>query len=387
MLSRVIVGSRDILVIAPLATLLGTVLGTAIGLVMGYYRGIVDDVLGRVVEAFLALPLIVTGVLAIAALGTSNATLIIVIGIVFTPLIARTVRAAVLQERDLDYVAAARLRGEGSLYIMFVEILPNVFSPIVVEFTVRLAYAIFTVLTLTFLGFGVQPPSPDWGLDIATNYGVVTRGLLVGGAVRRTGDRFAGRCSHPGVGVDRGSAGAMTTATEPMGSPGAEPTQADALAVDNIDVTYRVRGRPLVVVRDVSFRIARGESYGLVGESGCGKSTIALAVVRYLARNGSVSGGSISIDGRDVLAMRGGELRKLRTNTVSMVYQEPGKSLNPTIRVGPQVAEVFEIAGLGKAESLDRVSRDAREGADLRSGRGDEPLSRISSREGCCSAS
>jgi peptide/nickel transport system permease protein len=177
MFSRVIVGSRDILVIAPLATLLGTIWGTALGLVMGYFRGAVDDVLGRVVEAFLALPLIVTGVLALAALGRSNVGLIIVIGIVFTPLIARTVRAAVLQERDLDYVSAARLRGEGSLYIMFVEILPNVFSPIVVEFTVRLAYAIFTVLTLTFLGFGVQPPSPDWGLDIATNYGVVTAGF------------------------------------------------------------------------------------------------------------------------------------------------------------------------------------------------------------------
>jgi len=177
MFSRVIVGSRDILVIAPLATLLGTVWGTALGLVMGYFRGAVDDVLGRVVEAFLALPLIVTGVLALAALGRSNVGLIIVIGIVFTPLIARTVRAAVLQERDLDYVSAARLRGEGSLYIMFVEILPNVFSPIVVEFTVRLAYASVTVLTLTFLGFGVQPPSPDWGLDIATNYGVVTAGF------------------------------------------------------------------------------------------------------------------------------------------------------------------------------------------------------------------
>ena len=146
----------------------------------------------------------------------------------------------------------------------------------------------------------------------------------------------------------------MSTATEPTGVPGAEPGQMDALAVQDLDITYRVRGRPLPVVRDVSFRIARGESYGLVGESGCGKSTIALAVVRYLARNGSVSGGSISIDGRDVLAMRGGELRKLRTDTVSMVYQEPGKSLNPTIRVGRQVAEVFELDGLGKAESLDR---------------------------------
>ena len=176
MFSRVIVGSRDVLIVAPLATLLGTVLGTALGLVMGYFRGVVDDVLGRFVEAFLALPIVVTGVIALATLGRSNRTLIIVIGLLFTPLIARTVRAAVLLERELDYVSAARLRGERAPYIMFVEILPNVFAPIMVEFTVRLAYAIFAVLTLTFLGLGIQPPSPDWALDISSNYGQVSAG-------------------------------------------------------------------------------------------------------------------------------------------------------------------------------------------------------------------
>ena len=174
--SREIVGSRDILIIAPLATLLGTVLGTVVGLLMGYFRGIVDDVLGRFVEAFLALPVVVTGIIALSTIGRSNLVLIIVIGLLFTPLIARTVRAAVLLERELDYVAAARLRGERAPYIMFVEILPNVFAPIMVEFTVRLAYAIFAVLTLTFLGLGVQPPSPDWALDISANYGVVPAG-------------------------------------------------------------------------------------------------------------------------------------------------------------------------------------------------------------------
>jgi peptide/nickel transport system permease protein len=176
MFSRVIVGSRDILIIAPLATLMGTVLGTIVGLVMGYFRGIVDDVIGRFVEAFLALPVVVTGIIALSTLGRSNLVIIVVIGLLFTPLIARTVRAAVLLERELDYVAAARLRGERAPYIMFVEILPNVFGPIMVEFTVRLAYAIFAVLTLTFLGLGVQPPSPDWALDISANYGVVPAG-------------------------------------------------------------------------------------------------------------------------------------------------------------------------------------------------------------------
>ena len=176
MFSRVIVGVRDVMIIAPLATLLGTVFGTIIGLAMGYFRGFVDDTLGRFVEAFLAIPLVVAGLIALATLGRSNLVLIIVIGVLFTPLIARTVRAAVLLERELDYVAAARLRGEGSVYIMFVEILPNVFAPIMVEFTVRLAYAIFAILTLTYLGVGVQPPAADWALDISANYGVVPAG-------------------------------------------------------------------------------------------------------------------------------------------------------------------------------------------------------------------
>jgi peptide/nickel transport system permease protein len=175
--SRVIVGARDILIVAPLATVLGTVLGTAIGLTMGYFRGIVDDVTGRFVEAFLALPVVVTAIIATFALGRSNITLILVIGVLFTPLIARTVRAAVLSERELDYVAAARLRGEKAPYVMFVEILPNVLAPIMVEFTVRLGYAIFTVAALSFLGFGIQPPSPDWGLEVATNYGQVSAGF------------------------------------------------------------------------------------------------------------------------------------------------------------------------------------------------------------------
>jgi peptide/nickel transport system permease protein len=175
-LARVIVGSRPILITAPLATLLGTVLGTALGLLMGYYRGAVDDVLGRFVEAFLALPLVVTGILGAVALGSSDLALIVIIGIVFTPLIARTVRAAVLVERDLDYVAAARLRGERSSYIMFAEILPNITAPIIVEFTVRLGYAVFTIVTLSFLGFGLQPPTPNWGYDIQANISGVAAG-------------------------------------------------------------------------------------------------------------------------------------------------------------------------------------------------------------------
>jgi peptide/nickel transport system permease protein len=175
--SRVIVGARDILTVAPLATLLGTLLGTALGLAMGYFRGIVDDILSRIVEAVLALPLVIVAITALAATGTSTATLVLVIGVVFAPIIARTVRAAVLAERELEYVAAARLRGERPPYVLFAEILPNVLPPILVEFTVRIGYAIFAVATLSFLGFGPQPPSPDWGLQISDGIGFISAGF------------------------------------------------------------------------------------------------------------------------------------------------------------------------------------------------------------------
>ena len=175
-LSRVIVGARTILIITPLATILGTILGTALGLAMGYLGGWFDTVASRIVEAILALPFVIIAFLFAVAVGPSVPAITVIIGLVFTPLIARTVRAAVLAERSLDYVPAARLLGERPARVMFGEILPNVMPAILVEFTVRLAYAVFGVATLSFLGFGIQPPTPDWGADVAANY----TGLLAG---------------------------------------------------------------------------------------------------------------------------------------------------------------------------------------------------------------
>lgn len=179
--SRVLVGSRSVLEVAPAATLLGVGLGSIIGLVMGFFGGWVDNVIGRIVDAVLAVPFIVLAILVLTALSAgaegisvSSLKLILVIGIAFTPIVARTVRSAVLAERDLDYVQAARLRGEHAPYIMLAEILPNVMGPIIVEATVRLGYAVFAVATLAFVGYGPQPPSPDWGLQIADQYADVT---------------------------------------------------------------------------------------------------------------------------------------------------------------------------------------------------------------------
>ena len=151
-------------------------LGTALGLVTGYFRGAVDDVLARHRR--------VPGAARdhrrparIVALGPSKLTLILVIGVLFAPIIARTVRAAVLTERELDYVAAARCATSARPTSCSARSCRTSWDPVMVEFTVRLGYAIFTIATLTFLGFGIQPPAPDWGLQVFEHYGLISGGF------------------------------------------------------------------------------------------------------------------------------------------------------------------------------------------------------------------
>ena len=165
-LSRVLAGSREVLILAPLATLLGLLGGIVVGLSTAYYRGWFDEIVMRVMDAIMAFPIIVLALLFLALLGSSPVNLVLVIAFTYVPLTGRVVRAAALTVRDLDYVAAARLRGARPMAIMLAEILPNITGPIVVEGTVRIGYAVFAVASLSFIGLGIPPPSPDWGAMI-----------------------------------------------------------------------------------------------------------------------------------------------------------------------------------------------------------------------------
>ncbi|WP_116809786.1 ABC transporter permease [Steroidobacter cummioxidans] len=174
--SRVVAGSSEILLAAPAAAVLGVLIGSVLGLLMGYYGGVADTLLGRLLDALRAVPLVLLALLALVALGPSMLNVVIVIGLAFAPIVAQAVRVAVQTERRLEYVDAARLRGESSLHIMFAEILPNVRGPILVETTLRFGFAIFAIAGLSFLGFGLQPPSPNWGATIAENYPLIGAG-------------------------------------------------------------------------------------------------------------------------------------------------------------------------------------------------------------------
>jgi peptide/nickel transport system permease protein len=176
-LSRVMAGARDVLIVAPLAAIISVVVGTLFGLCAAYLRGWFDDAISRVMEAILSIPLIMIGLLILTTLGSSATVLIFTVALLFTPIVFRTVRAAVLAEARLDYVTSAKLRGEGRMFIMTREILPNISGPIIVELTVRVGYAIFFVATLTFVAGGGKPDEPGWGNQIAQMYNLVPGGI------------------------------------------------------------------------------------------------------------------------------------------------------------------------------------------------------------------
>jgi peptide/nickel transport system ATP-binding protein len=137
---------------------------------------------------------------------------------------------------------------------------------------------------------------------------------------------------------------ASSSRREPPGFAGTTRPDEDALVVTGLTVAYRVRGRDREVLRDVTFRVRRGEAYGLVGESGCGKSTVALATVSYLPGNGMIKAGRITVAGADVATLGAKGLRDLRATTLSMVYQDPSRALNPTLTIGLQLCEAFMAA-------------------------------------------
>ncbi len=167
--SRVLAGARPVLEVAPAATGLAVVGGTLLGLLAGTFAGWVDAAIMRVLDAVLVFPAIIASILFVSLLGRSTTVLILVIGIAFVPIVTRSVRAAALVQRDLPYVEAARLRGEPGWSLLAREILPNVSRTVLVEATSRLGDAIFAAATLSFIGLGQPPGSPDWGASIADN--------------------------------------------------------------------------------------------------------------------------------------------------------------------------------------------------------------------------
>ncbi|MFO7736916.1 MAG: ABC transporter permease [Desulfatiglandaceae bacterium] len=187
--SRLIYGARVVLVILPMSerfwipggtalwgVFVALLVGTTLGLLSGYYGGWIDEIVMRLLDAMMAIPIILLFLIIMTALGASAVNVVIAITIVGTPGIARLVRSLALDIRTREYIRAAETRGENPWYIMFVEILPNARGPIIVDAMLRVGYAIFAMGTLGFLGLGLPPPSPDWGSMVAKGREFILQG-------------------------------------------------------------------------------------------------------------------------------------------------------------------------------------------------------------------
>jgi len=172
-LSRLLWGARRVLTVAPIAVLSAAAVGTVLGLSAGYFRGIVDLVISRVADILLSFPVIILYMIVLAMFGSSALNIVLVIAITKAPIIARIVRGLTLDLRNREYVAAAKMRGESALYIMFVEILPNARGPLIVDMCLRMGYTTITIGVLGFLGIGLPPPDPDWGGMVKDTYGMM----------------------------------------------------------------------------------------------------------------------------------------------------------------------------------------------------------------------
>ncbi len=164
--SRVILGARDIFILAGLGTCLAVLLGTILGLVSGFYGGWFDELLMRLFDSLMAIPVLLFALLLLGSIGPSRVGVFLALLIVYPPIIARVVRSVVLSEKNKAYIAAARTQGEKTTFILFKLVLPAVYPALAVESALRFSYAIFLTASLGFLGVGVQPPSPDWGLMV-----------------------------------------------------------------------------------------------------------------------------------------------------------------------------------------------------------------------------
>jgi peptide/nickel transport system permease protein len=172
-LSRLIWGARTVLTVAPVAVLGAAALGIILGLVAGYRGGWVDVLIMRIGDTLLAFPRIILYLIIIARFGASALNIILVVTFTAAPIVARIVRGVTLDVRNRDYVAAARMRGESTFYILFTEILPNARGPLTVDLFLRLGFTIVTIGALGFLGVGLPPPDPDWGGMVKETYGMI----------------------------------------------------------------------------------------------------------------------------------------------------------------------------------------------------------------------
>ena len=360
-LARVLVAARPSLTLAVLATLVAA----AIGVPFGALPTVVGPRAARIVNALIdfsvAFPALLLAIFVAIVVGVGAHGAVLAIGIASAPGAARLTQTLAASVAGSDYVAAAKLVGVRRWRLLWRHVLPNIGEPLILNLTLAVGGALLALSGLSFLGLGVQAPSYDWGkmLDEGLDRIYVTpvAALAPGVAVIIAGLAFNGLGeSLASVVGARPVARRRASVAPPPESPDGEPPADAVLAVSGLTVTFPAKGGSVVPVRDVSFTVRPGELVGIVGESGSGKTLTALALSRLVPAPGEVSARRLEFLGQDLLARPNASTRRLLGTSLAVVFQDPGTSLNPSLLVGRQLAEVAEVhQGLRRAPALARA--------------------------------
>ncbi|MGA7206014.1 MAG: dipeptide/oligopeptide/nickel ABC transporter permease/ATP-binding protein [Specibacter sp.] len=410
-LSRLLYGAQASLMIGLGSVALAIIVGATLGSLAATSSKAVNEIIMRVMDILMAFPGIALAAVLLTSFGNSIPTIIVAIAIIYTPQIARVVRANVLAQYGEDYVRAERVIGAGRAYIMLKHIVRNTAAPVLVFATVMVADAIILEASLSFLGAGIQDPNPSWGNVISYGRNLVLSGgwwattfagvviLLTVLALNILAEGLTDAMVNPklrkapAVKDDDGSAAAAlelakadAAARAAIEDPFAaldkellllqavEATRGDRLAqvgpdarvileVNNLSIRFPARFGETQIVDNVSFTVREGETMGLVGESGCGKSITSLAIMGLLPKTAQVTG-SIKFDGKELLDpvtkhSSAKAYEGLRGEQIAMVYQDALSSLNPSMLIKDQMLQLTKRNGRKTpAELLELVKLD-----------------------------
>ncbi|HWK45460.1 MAG TPA: ABC transporter permease subunit, partial [Stellaceae bacterium] len=347
-LSRLLWGGRVSLFVAASSAAIAFGIGTTLGVLGGFLRGVTELLTVRAMDVVLCFPPLLLAMLVVTLLGPGAGTLILVLAVLYVPGFARVAYAGVLSVRAQDFVEAMRALGARRPRIMLRTILPNIAGPLLVQFSLVAASAVVLESGLSFLGLGVVPPTPSWGLMIADARASMAQAPLLllwpCLALTLTILTLNGLCDALRDAIDPHPIPRrrrrLHEALVPGLLPAARPTGAE-LELRGLTIEIDTPAGPIRPVRDVSLRLESGETLAIVGESGSGKSLTGLALLGLLPPAARVASGTAWLRDAPLLHQDEATLRRLRGAAIAMIFQDPMSSLNPVQRVGTQITEAI----------------------------------------------
>ncbi|MFE3177872.1 dipeptide/oligopeptide/nickel ABC transporter permease/ATP-binding protein [Amycolatopsis sp. NPDC059090] len=359
-LSRLLFGGGSTMIGVVQAVAAFLVVGVPAGLLAGYSGGMLDTLIQRTAEIVFAVPAIVLILVVLAVFPNNTTAMMLTLGVLGAPALMRILRGNTKVIRGELSVQAARASGLSGPQIMLRHVLPRLIGPIIVQASLFAATAVLIQTGLGYLGIGVQIPDPSWGNMVSEASQAIDRqpwllvpsGVLIGLVILAFG--LLGDAARDAAAA-RWSASSGSRARRVVTPSPDAPDPGALLSVRGLTVSFPVQGRETTVVRDVHLDVLPGETVGIVGESGCGKTVTAMAVLGLLRGGGQVSAGSVWFEGRDLCTLSRADLAAVRGSGIGFISQEPIAGLDPAFTVGAQLIETIRLRGSSRTDARARA--------------------------------